>query len=242
STYKIQNDMKKFTFVFIFSLLSSITFAQNAFFTKADAFLKKNVSNGNVKYASIKANPSELNELVKMVENYALAGQSSATKKAFYLNAYNISVIKGIIDKYPVAGPMKIAGFFDKVKHTVAGKQITLNDLENKIIRPTYQDARIHFALVCAAKGCPKIVPFAFTPSQVDSQLTKVTKKAMDDAYFIRLKGNKVQYSQIFDWYKQDFLNEASSIVAYINKYRTTKIPEKAKTSVYTYDWALNKI
>lgn len=242
STYKIRNDMKKFTFVFIFSLLSSFAFAQADFFMKADAFFKKNVSNGKVRYASIKSNPTELNALVKQVENYSLAGKNSSTKKAFYLNAYNIMVIKGIVSKFPVQGPMKIAGFFDKVKRKVAGKMITLNALENNIIRPTYKDARIHFALVCAANGCPKIANYAFTPAKVDSQLTALTKKAMNDTYFIRFSGNKVQYSQIFDWYKQDFLNEAKSIVEFINKYRTTKLPAKVKTGTYTYDWKLNKV
>ena len=216
--------MKKFTLVLFFSFFSGLAFSQDAFFSKADAFFKKNVSSGKVRYASIKANPAELNALVSMVENYAIAGKSSNAKKAFYLNAYNIIVIKAVIDKYPLKGPLTVTGFFDAQKHKIAGKSITLNHLENNIIRPTYKDARIHFALVCGANGCPKIANFAFTPTKVDAQLTSQTKKAMNDSYFIRVKGNKVQYSELFNWYKKDFLNEASSVVDYINKYRTQKI------------------
>lgn len=233
--------MKKFTLVLIFSLFCSLSFAQDAYFSKADVFFKKYVSAGKVKYAAIKANPADLNALVKLTEEFSLTGKSTNTKKAFYLNAYNVMVIKGIVSAYPVDGPMAVTGFFDKKTHKVAGKTTTLNDLENKIIRPTYKDARIHFALVCAANGCPKIANFAFTPSKVESQLESQTKKAMSDAYFVRVKGNKVQYSEIFNWYKQDFLNEAASIIDFINKYRDQKIPAGAKGSTYTYDWKLNK-
>lgn len=233
--------MKKFTLVLFFSLIANFTFAQGTFFATADAFFKKNVSNGKVHYDAIKANPAGLNALVKMTESYKLAGKDSKTKKAFYLNAYNIMVIKGVLDHYPIKGPLTVTGFFDKKKHTIAGTPMTLNHLENNIIRPTYKDARIHFALVCGANGCPKIGNFAFTPAKVEAQLTSQAKKAMNDPYFIRVKGNKVQYSELFNWYKKDFTNEAASIVAYINKYRSQKIPADAKTGIYTYDWNLNK-
>ena len=236
--------MKKFLLSMIFIGLMSPLFAQSTFFTKADAFFKKNVStSGKVNYAGIKAAPAELNELVKLVASYQTSGKSSNEKKAFYLNAYNISTIHGIVENYPVKGPMAIKGFFDTKKHTIAGKSITLNHLENKIIRPTYNDARIHFALVCAAKGCPKIANFAFTPAKVNTQLETRTRKAMNDNYFIRVDAGtkKVQYSQLFDWYKADFLKEASSITAYINKYRTKKVGADFGTGTYEYDWNLNK-
>ena len=233
--------MKKFTLFLIFSLIYTISFAQDNYFSKADAFFKKYVTNGKVKYGSIKSDRSDLDQLVHLTETYSLSGKSKQTQKAFYLNAYNVMVIKGIVEKYPIAGPMAINGFFDKKTHKIAGKTLTLNDLENKVIRPTYKDARIHFALVCAANGCPKIASFAFTPERVESQLTSQTKKAMNDNSFIKVKGNKVQYSEIFNWYKVDFIHEAKSIIDYINKYRTQKIPSNANGSTYSYDWALNK-
>jgi len=235
--------MKKFLLASVFFLCSIVLQAQSDFFQKADGFLKKYVASGKVDYATIKANPQALNELVTLIENYKTSGKSANELKAFYLNAYNISTIHGIIKKYPIDKPTNIDGFFDKQTHQIAGKSTTLNDLENKIIRPTYKDARIHFALVCAANGCPKIGNFAFMPSKVESQLEAQTKKAMNDKYFIRVDAGKKQvlYSQIFDWYKADFLAEAKSVVEFINKYRTSPIGSDYKAGTYEYDWTLNK-
>ncbi|MFT6962098.1 MAG: hypothetical protein ACJAWV_001823 [Flammeovirgaceae bacterium] len=239
--------MQKFLLASIFyvaAILCSSNVAQaQDFFKDANSFFGKYVKNGKVNYASIKSNPEGLDALVEMVANQSLAGKSADFKKAFYLNAYNISTIKGIVDKYPVVGPMKIEGFFKTKTHKIAGKSTTLNDLENKTIRPTYKDARVHFALVCAAKGCPSIANFAFMPSKVNVQLESQTKRAANSSYFTRVSAEKkeVKHSQLFDWYKADFLAEASSIVDYLNKYRTTKIPANYTTSTYNYDWNLNK-
>ena len=239
--------MQKFLLVSIFYIAtilccSHVAQAQD-FFKNADSFFGKYVKNGKVNYASIKSNSEELHKLTEMIADQNLSGKSSDFKKAFYLNAYNISTINGIVDNYPVEGPMKIEGFFKSKTHKIAWKATTLNDLENNIIRPTFKDARIHFALVCAAKGCPQIASFAFMPSKVNAQLESQTKKALNNSYFIRADASKkeVNYSQLFDWYKADFLAEANSIVDYLNKYRTTKIPTDYKTGTYNYDWSLNK-
>lgn len=214
----------------------------SAFFTKANTFFKKNVSYGGVYYAAIKADPAELNELVKIVATYPVSSVSKSAKKAFYLNAYNILVIKNVVDHYPIARPLDVPGFFDQAKFKVAGASLTLSDIENKKVRPTFKDARVHFALVCAAKSCPPIANYAFTPDNVESKLNSLTKAAMNSKSFIKVnKENKtVQISQILDWYKSDFLGEAKSLMDYVNKYRSEPIPSSYTQSFYTYNWALN--
>jgi hypothetical protein len=161
------------------------------------------------------------------------------TKTAFYLNAYNIIVIQSVINNLPIAKPTDVNGFFDETKHNVAGVNLTLNEIENTKLRP---DARVHFALVCAAKGCPKISSEAFTPEKVESQLSSLTKKALNDNTFIKVDNAKatVQISKIFDWYGVDFVKSAGSALAYINSYRDVKIPENFKIAYYEYNWNLN--
>ncbi|MEM7038624.1 MAG: DUF547 domain-containing protein, partial [Bacteroidota bacterium] len=114
--------------------------------------------------------------------------------------------------------------------------------IENKKVRPTFKDARIHFALVCAAKSCPPLPSYAFTPDNVESKLTSLTRTAMNKSSFIKVNNEKktVQLSQILDWYKEDFLAEAKSLLDYVNKYRKTPIPADYKQSFYTYNWSLN--
>lgn len=235
--------MKKTLLLLLLSLFTvGLTQAQGSFFTKADAFMKKNVSYGRVDYAGIKADPAELNELVKMVAGFGYSSAGKSTQKAFMMNAYNILVIKNVVDHYPIAKPLDVDGFFDKKKFTVAGQSLTLSDIENKKVRPVFKDARSHFALVCAAKSCPPLANYAFQPSKIESQLESLTKKAMNNKYFIKVDDAKktVQLSKILEWYKDDFLAEASSLLDYVNKYRSEPIPSSYKQSFYTYNCALN--
>jgi hypothetical protein len=142
----------------------------------------------------------------------------------------------------PIAKPTDVTGFFDAIKFNLAGTQITLSDIENKKIRAVYKDPRVHFALVCAAKSCPPIANYAFTPTNVEAKLEAITKAALNNNSFIKVDDAKktVQFSQILDWYKDDFLAVAKNNLEYVNKYRTTAIPANYTQSFYDYNWALN--
>jgi len=199
--------MKKIIILLTIIVTAQFGFSQSAsdFFTKSDAFFKNYVVNGKVKYGAIKNNPSSLNELLDIASKLKVSKSNPKTFQAFYINSYNLSVIKGVIAKYPVKSPLSIKGFFDKKTYTIAGKATTLNDLENKILRKNFpKEARFHFALVCAGLGCPPIIAEAYTPSKLDKQLQRQTVKALNNPNFIRVKGKKVQLSQIFEWYKKD--------------------------------------
>lgn len=214
-----------------------------SFFSKTDAFLKKNVANGKVDYQSLKNDSNSLNGILEMASKVDLTKESANTIKAFWINAYNLSLIKGILAKYPVKQPIDISGLFDKTTHLIAGKKITLNDIENKMIREKYNDARIHFVLVCGALGCPPITNFAYTPEDLEDQLNKQTKIALNNPNFIKVNvgSKKVELSQIFEWYKADFISKGKNEIDFINQYRETKIDSKSKVSYYPYDWNLNK-
>lgn len=209
------------------------------FFSDTDNFLKKYVSNGLVDYKTLKSNPADIKSLYTMIGKADLTDADKPTQTAFYINAYNLITIYAIVDKMPISSPLDVPGFFDTKKHQVAGAYMTLNELENKKLRP---DPRVHFALVCGAKGCPKLQSKAFLPATVMDQLTAVTKAAMNDTEFIRVNSatKTVAISQIFDWYKDDFIKSAGSDLAYINANRSAKIPSDYKKEFYTYDWKLN--
>ncbi|WP_010520675.1 DUF547 domain-containing protein [Aquimarina agarivorans] len=234
--------MKKISILIVF-FITSLGFAQNntAFFEKADAFFKAYVTNGRVHYDKIKADSTTLNELLAMIAGAKVSKANKNDFQAFYINAYNISVIKGIVDKYPTKSPLNIGGFFDNKNYTVAGQKVSLNGIEKGILFKAYpNEARFHFVLVCAGLGCPPIISKAYKASTLEAQLTKQTKLALNDPNFIRVDGKKTKISQIFEWYAKDF-KVHGSVKEFINKYRDTKLPEDTKLSFYTYDWALNK-
>lgn len=211
-----------------------------SFFKNADAFFKANVSNGRVDYAAVKANPDALNSLLENAASIKVSTSNAATYQSFWINAYNLSVIKGIITKYPVKQPLSIKGFFDKNTYNLGGTSITLNDIENKMLRAKFpKEPRFHFALVCAGLGCPPIINEAYTPAKIEAQLQRQTVIAVNNPNFIKIKGNKVQISQIFEWYKEDFVHNGNEI-DFLNKYRKEAISKEAKLSYYPYDWTLN--
>ena len=215
------------------------------FFKQADIFFKKYVHNGLVDYNTLATQPNELISLVRYMESvdFNTGKPHRDYVKAFWINAYNLTTIKSVVFKYPLASPLDDTNFFTGEKHNVAGEQLTLGDIEKKKLINPFNDERIHFVIVCAAKGCPKLTNFAYSPDKLESQILSQTKKSMNDDYFIRvsLAAEKVEVSEIFDWYKSDFTNTGEDILSYINQYRNSPIPSGFSLEHYTYDWALNE-
>lgn len=235
--------MKKTSLLIFFILSISLGYAQSTsdFFSKSDAFFKDNVKNGRVTYKAIKENPAALNELLTMAKAISVSKENAAEYQAFWINGYNLLVIDGIIKNYPIKSPLDKLGFFDKNKNEIGGTSITLNDIENKLLRKNFpKEPRFHFVLVCGGLGCPPIINAAYKPATLDAQLEKQTMLALNDANFIQVNKNKVKISQIFEWYKGDFEHDGK-VVDFINKYKSEKLSDKAKVSYYPYDWTLNE-
>lgn len=236
--------MKTTSLLTLLILCISFGYAQNTseYFAKSDLFFKDNVINGRVAYKDIKKNKIALNELLDMAKDIVVTKDNAEEYQAFWINGYNLLVIEGIVKNYPIKSPLDQPGFFDKNKNEIGGTSITLNDIENKLLRENFpQEPRFHFVLVCGGLGCPPIINGAYMPSSLDAQLEKQTKLAINDAEFIRVNKNKVKISQIFEWYKSDFEHEGE-VVDFINKYKTKKLPENVKISYYPYDWTLNEV
>jgi len=239
----MNNHINKFILiVFLFSV--SLTNAQNlnSFLTKANVFFGEYVKNGKVAYADIIKDQSTIDELLKIASDISVQESNAKNYQAFWINTYNFSVIKGIIDNYPTKSPLDTKGFFDKTTYSLGGKKITLNDIEHKLLRAKFKDARFHFVLVCGAIGCPPLIDKAYMPETLDRQLETQTKKALNGSFLkVNTKKKKVQGSEILKWYKEDFTMNGMTEIEFINKYRTDKIPDDFKLSYFTYNWSLNK-
>jgi len=229
-------------FLIAIFLIIGNSFAQTnyqQFFQNTDAFLKTHVKDGLVKYTTAK-NDMRLKTLIETVETVDLSDASDATKKAFYINAYNLHVVNAAITAYPIQSVQDISGFFNRKKVKIARANYTLTNFEKERLLKPYQDARLHFVLVCGALGCPPITDFAYTPENLDQQLDQQTKLALDNPDFIKVTQNNLSLSQIFNWYPADFGGNKKGIINFINKYRTYTVPTTAKISYYQYDWTLN--
>lgn len=231
-----------FYIIFLFCL-PTMNYSQDGtqtFFKEADALFSKYVSQGKVDYAAIKKAPKQLTDLLAKAKEIRVDKSNAKTYQAFWINAYNLATIKGVIDNYPLKSVMDVDGFFDKISYTIAGKSITLNDIENKMLRAEFHEPRFHFVLVCAALSCPPIISKAYRPETLEKQLQEQTEKALNNPEFVKLKGKEVLFSKIMDWYKEDFTRNGQSLIQFTNKYRKVMISEDLKEGFYEYDWTLN--
>ena len=205
-----------------------------------DTFLKKYVStSGDVDYKSIKANKKELEAITKAFsETSVLTSWSKNDQLAFWINAYNVFTIDLVVNHHPIKSIQNLDGGkpWDVKRIAIGGKKYSLNNIENDIIRPQFKDARIHFAVNCAAKSCPPILNSAFFGKTLDEQLDAVTKKFISNTKYQNITSGKMTLSKIFDWYKVDF----GDIFTFINKYSTIKVNKNTAIVYKDYDWSLN--
>lgn len=205
-----------------------------------DALLKKYVStSGKVNYKDLKENKADLEAYTKALsENIPADKAPKAERFAYWINAYNAFTLKLIVDNYPLSSVTKLDGGkpWDVKRITLGGKKYSLNDIENNILRPM-GDARIHFAINCAAKSCPPIHNVAFTAANLNSVLESRTKRFINDTKANSLTGNELKISKIFDWYGKDF----DKIPEFINRFAVTKVKADAKIGFMDYDWSLNE-
>ncbi len=233
--------MTKLITLLTFILFSASLYAQNAadFFAEADNFFSQHVTDGNVDYAAVKKDP-RLARFVQDIAQFDYTTLGSKEQKAYLINVYNLLVIDKIVAEYPIASVQESGTFFTKETITVAGKKTSLTKFEKEEILKPFADGRLHFVLVCGATGCPPITDFAYTPENLNDQLDRQTKKALNDPSFIKVDGNQLNISKIFEWYSTDFGANKATRVNFINKYRNNRISSTAKFKYLDYDWSIN--
>ena len=207
-----------------------------------DMILQKHVStSGKVDYESLKTNPNLSRYLsILKAANPDDASWSENDKKAFWINAYNAFTVRLILDNYPVKSINDISKPWDKKFIVINGKNYSLNQIENDILRPKFKDARVHFAINCASISCPKLHNKAFTKDNLESKLETLTKAFVNNSSMNELSADAVKVSKIFDWYGVDFKTDGT-LIDWLNKYSNTSINSDAKVSYKSYNWNLNK-
>ncbi|MCY7350379.1 MAG: DUF547 domain-containing protein [Cytophagaceae bacterium] len=215
-----------------------------------NSLLKKYVDNtGMVDYRSLKEKDAKtLDKYLELVSSNAPGNDWSKDEKlAYWLNAYNAFTIKQILDMYPtnsiIRNQLQLvsgSGPFNKKYFKIGGKDMSLNNIEQDIVRKEFNEPRIHFALVCAAISCPKLRNEAYVPAKLDAQLADQAKDFLNNPKKNAISKEKVSVSKIFDWYKDDFGKSDENVVKFINKYSSAKANGDANVSYMKYDWNLN--
>jgi hypothetical protein len=229
-----------FAFLFSFQLLSAQT-NHATLHRPFDVLLQKYVSDaGQVNYTGLKADKKELNAYCKLLAgNPVLDTWSKEEKMAYWINAYNAFTLKLIVDNYPTKSIMNFDGgkTWDVRRIKLGNQKYSLNNIENDILRPQFKDARIHFAVNCAAKGCPPLWNHAFTAENLEATLEARTKAFVNNPKYNEIHTNDVKISKIFEWYAADF----GDIKNFLNQHSKTWIKRSASVVFMDYDWGLNE-
>lgn len=226
----------------LFIILLPHLLQAQSFFGSVNQFLIDHVDEGKVDYANLKNNPETLNQLAISISEFFLSNQSEDYFTAFYINAYNIMVIKQVVDNYPINSPKDVPGFFDQTVFTIAGERLTLDQIEFEKLIGLTGDPRIHFALGCAASSCPFLYDQAYTPDQLQQQLDFRAQLIIDRPNYVEVDKSRrvVRVNKIFDWYGDQFKTQNLSILEYINQFRFYDVPTDYSIEYLEYDWTLN--
>lgn len=216
-------------------------------FDVLDELLLQNVRNGFVDYDGLAAD-KRFPELVEQFGGASPAILDTADGGlAFYMNAYNVLAIQGILTGSSPDSWWGRRKFFRGRKFELLGETTTLETLEHERIA-TFGDPRIHFAIVCASLSCPRLSSRAYRPELINVQLHDAARRFINDASRNRFDAERriAFVSMIFDWYAADFEKAGGSVQRYIARFvDDAEVQEALRADKFElryeeYDWNLN--
>ena len=204
-----------------------------------------------VRYAAVsKKARGLLNNYLKTLESTAVTSFSRAQQRAFWINLYNASTVNLILEHYPLESITKISfsffsfGPWDEELLTVEGEELSLNDIEHRILRPIWRDPRIHYALNCASLGCPNLLPQAFTELNTESLLEQGACDYINHPRGADVQDDSIILSKIYEWYQADFGGDEEGVLLHLQQYSTKERLKSLNAEEleidYQYDWRLN--
>jgi hypothetical protein len=229
---------------------TALAFNQDGWQVALDAHVD---DGGRVDYAALRGLlDGHLAELARASE----AG-SPGERKAFWINAYNALTVDLVADSWPISSVLDLDGgkVWDTRRFTVAGKLVTLNDIEHRILRPL-GDPRVHATLNCASNGCPPLSRTAFGGKELEAQLDDAARRWMaTNGVRLDRSAGTVHLNRIFDWYAGDFPakgvdvpgveGKALGAAAFAARYLSTEDAQWLLAGGYAvawaeYDWRVN--
>jgi len=214
------------------------------------SLLTQHVRDNRVDYDGFKKDESMLDEYLDILSQTDAATLSGNDLFAFYINVYNAFTIKLVLTKYPGINSIKeIGGFFsnpwNKKFIPLNARTVSLDYIEHEILRPKFKDPRIHFAINCASKSCPKLLNKPYEGSILEDQLDAQAREFINDKKNNFIKQDTLYISKIFKWFKEDFNDNPLS---FIKRYADKDLKEMLVASENNlsiaylhYEWSLNR-
>ncbi len=199
-----------------------------------------------------KKDQQSLTDYLTQLQKIKVKQLSRIEQKAFWINLYNGLTIKVILDHYPVKSIMDIdisPGFFsngpwDAKLLNIQGEDLSLNDIEHRILRPVFTDNRVHYALNCASLGCPNLQNKAFTATNMEQLLNDGARTYINHPRGAQMLGGKLQVSSIYKWFQTDFGGSGKKVITHLQQYAEGDLLSVLSTYKgklkFNYNWNLN--
>jgi len=217
---------------------------------------------GYVNYDALAKDRADLDRFVASIEKTSPKSDPKLfpTKNdqlAYWINAYNAQVFRKVLGRGPEqksvwGGGLLGIAFFTEKDVVLGGETMSLKKLEDENVREAFQDPRVHAALNCASKGCPRLPKEPFLPETLDKQLDAAMTEFVGEARNVTVDdgAKTVTLSKIMDWFAKDFKgyekshgNPDGNQLDYVNRYRGAKgkVPREYKIKFFDYDKTINK-
>lgn len=225
--------------------------------TILDSYVVNDASGVNlVDYKNLKEHRNELDTYIKFLSKTDPRKYKKTEQFAYWINLYNATTMQLIVDNYPVKSIREISeGFFSSSPWNrkwinVANKTLSLNNIEHGILRPIWQDARIHYAVNCASLGCPNLATTAYTAANSEALLNQQAHDFINHprGVNINIDNKRIEYSSIFHWYKGDFGDSFSHLLNHWYQHAGEALASELNAiqaesdfdKKHSYDWQLN--
>jgi Protein of unknown function, DUF547 len=211
-----------------------------------------------VDYASWKASAADreaLDAYIRSIEATRISALARDEQFATWANLYNAATLRVVLQRYPVrsirdirsegAGltPKALFGPWQTKVVTVEGRRLSLDDIEHTIMRPTFRDPRVHYAVNCASIGCPNLMPRAFRAATLEADLDAAARAYINHPRSVSVTERGLRLSSIYDWYAMDFGTHAQ-LRAHLARYAAPDLAARIRATEriagYGYDWSLN--
>lgn len=206
-----------------------------------------------VNYSAVTQNDKAgLDAYVAMLSGTPIEAFRRDIQLAFWINNYNALTVQLILDNYPVASIRDIPGAsrwfsigpWDNSLITVSGEELTINDIEHRILRPIWREPRLHYVLNCASVGCPDLGAVAFDSDAIEATFDSAARRYVNDSRGVSVEGNRISVSRIYDWFISDLGGTERGIINHLEIYANPELRVQL-TSIGSltgqhYDWSLN--
>ena len=222
-----------------------------------DAFLQKRLSEKDginlLDYGGVSAEERKaLDDYISALTQTDILSRNRDEQRAFWINLYNALTVQTILAHYPVESIMDIdispgvfaSGPWGKKLIKVDGEDVSLDDIEHRILRPIWKDARIHYAVNCASIGCPNLASRAFVAANTEALLEAGARAYVNHPRGAKVENGKLHVSSIYEWFKDDFGGDDDGVISHLREFADAELKAQlegvSSVSGDDYDWSLN--